>query len=74
MRLPYEEELINEKAVLEDYLTERDICVPRGMSARRYLSENGAQYDFFEYKKKALSSAFSVWLKDHQIELDFATE
>lgn len=70
-QIPYVNELYSENKVLNEYISEQNICIPESMSARKYLRETGQIFDFQEFFEKILREKMTEWFRENHVEIVF---
>lgn len=71
IKIPSQEELISENALLGEFIMDCDLDIPRGKSARGYLRENDLSGGFYGCQSEETVKALQRWLQERQIEIEF---
>ena len=67
--LPYEEQLYPYGESVSDYLDDREILVPNGMSVKAYLLQSDRDMDFREFRAEELEKRFVAWSEKQGVQI-----
>lgn len=67
IRIPYRDELCSYNQTVGEFIDEWNLIIPRKMSARRYLREQGYIQEFYAFWNEKAAKKLLEWLEYHHI-------
>lgn len=72
LMIPTCDDLCSYGRIMNDYLSLKEIIIPKGVKPIQYLYDNALESDFYEFRRNQLAESFGDWLEENQIEIEYA--
>ena len=67
VRIPFKEELVSYTEAVGEFIEERDLSIPRRVSAKKYLIKQGYIHEFYDYWNNKAVSKLKDWLEKYSL-------